>query len=100
MFYQGTTDNMVLMICLNPVTDCDDSVKRRLFSTDADLHSELSKQSFKDILLTNATMEDGEDKVVKYFKVKKQWEKLLDHGFKRYYELLFLVKSSSSVDHV
>ncbi len=68
---------MVSMICLNPVTDCDDSVKTGLCSTDTDLLSELTKQSFKDILLTNATTEDGEDKVVTYFKVKKQYGKLL-----------------------
>ncbi len=44
-----------------------------------------------------------------YFKVKKQWDELLDQwceegkvviGFKRYYELLFLVQSASEVDHV
>jgi hypothetical protein len=81
MFYQETTDTMVSIICLNPVTDCDDSVKRGLFSTDTDLHSELTKQSFKDILLTDATTENGEDEVVKYFKVKKQWEKLLDQWY-------------------
>ncbi len=81
MFFQETTDNMVLMIRLNPVTDCDDSIKRGMFSTDTDWHSELTKQSFKDILLTNATMENGEDEVVKYLKVKKQWEKLLDQSY-------------------
>ena len=77
MFYQETTDNMVLMIRLNPVTDCDNSVKRGLFSTDTDLHSELTKQSFKDILLTDATMDEGEDDAAKYFKVQKQWNELL-----------------------
>jgi hypothetical protein len=77
MFYQETTDNMVLMICLNPVTDCEDSVKRGLFSTDTDLLSQLKNQTFKEILLTNATTDDGEDAVVKYFRVQKQWEKLL-----------------------
>ena len=61
MFYQETTDNMVLIIRLNPVTDCDDSVKRVLFSTDTDLHSELSKKSFKDILLTDAITKDREE---------------------------------------
>jgi hypothetical protein len=47
--------------------------------------------------------------VATYFKVKKQWDELLDQwneegkvliGFKRYYELLFLVKSASEVDHI
>ncbi len=44
-----------------------------------------------------------------YFKVQKQWDELLFQwkeeekviiGFKRYYELLFLVKSESQVDHI
>ncbi len=44
-----------------------------------------------------------------YFKVKKQWDGLLDQwneegkvviGFKRYYKLLFLVKSACEVDHI
>ncbi len=44
-----------------------------------------------------------------YFKVKKQWDELLDQwneegkvviGFKRYYKLLLLVKSASEVDHI
>jgi hypothetical protein len=47
--------------------------------------------------------------VVKYFGVQKQWDQLLDQwykknkevrGYKQYYELLFLFKSSSTVDHV
>jgi hypothetical protein len=74
MFYHDTTDNMALMICLNPVTDHDDSVKRGLFATDTDLLSKLKNQTFKEILLTDATTEDGEDEVVKYFGVQKQWE--------------------------
>jgi hypothetical protein len=46
--------------------------------------------------------------VATYFKVEKQWDELLDqwnkegkvaNGFKRYYKLLFLVKSASEVDH-
>ncbi len=44
-----------------------------------------------------------------YFKVKKQWNELLDQwneegkvviSFKWYYELFFLVKSASEVDHI
>jgi hypothetical protein len=109
MFYQDTTDNMVLMICFNPVTNHDDSVKRGLFATDTDLLSKLKDKTFKEILLTDATTEDGEVAVVKYFGVQKQWDQLLVQwykenkevrGYKQHYELLFLVKSSSTVDHV
>jgi hypothetical protein len=79
MFYQDTTDNMISMICLNPVTDRDDSIKSGLFSTDTDLLCKLKNLTFKEKLLTNATTEDGEDAVVKYFRVQEQWEKLLEH---------------------
>ncbi len=72
---------MVSMICLNPVTDCDDSVKRGLFATDTNLLCKLKNQTFKEILLTDATSEDGKDAVVKYFGVQKQWEKLLEQWY-------------------
>ncbi len=54
-------------------------------------------------------MEDGEDEVATYFKVKKQWNELLDQwneegkviiGFKQYYKLFFHVKSASELDHI
>jgi hypothetical protein len=65
MFYQDTIDNVVLMICLKPVTNHDDSVKRELLATDTDLLSKLKDKTFKEILLMDATMEDGKVAVVK-----------------------------------
>ncbi len=98
------------MICLNPVTIIDNSVKRGLFATDTNVLSKLQDKTFKEILLTDATTEEGEDAVVAHFKVTKEWEKLNRNyrqkqgkdliGYKRYYKLLFLVKSSSMLDHV
>jgi hypothetical protein len=78
LFYQDTTDNMVLMICLNPVTEIDDSVKRGLFTSDTDVLSKLKCKTFKEILMTDATTEDGETEVAKYFGVQKQWDELTD----------------------
>ncbi len=109
MFYQEITDDRVSMICLNPVTTGKHCVERGLFLTGNDLNKELTHQIFKTILLTNATRDEGEDDVAKYFKVQKLWNELLFQwkeegkviiGFERYYELLFLVKSTSQVDHV
>ncbi len=97
------------MICLNPVTTGKDCVNRGLFLTDNDSYNQLTHQNFKKILLTNATMDDGEYNVATYFKVQKQWDELLFQwkeevkviiGFKRYYELLFLVKTTSQVDRL
>jgi hypothetical protein len=70
MFYQQNIDHKVIMICLNPVQDDKDCVERRLFSVNNDLYSMLTQQKFRNILLTNATREDREDEVAKYFKVK------------------------------
>jgi hypothetical protein len=110
MFYQYTTDNMVLMIRLNPVTEIDNSVKRGLFPIDTNVLSKLKDITFKELLLVDATTEEGEDAVVAHFKVTEEWVKLNRNyrqkqgkdliGYKQYYELLFLVKSSSTVDHV
>jgi hypothetical protein len=81
-----------------------------LFATDTNKLSKLQDKTFKEILLTDAKMEEGEDAVVAHFKVTKEWEKLNRNyrqkqgkdliGYKQYYKLLFLVKSSSTVDHV
>ena len=57
----------------------------------------------------DATTVDGQNEVAKYFGVDKQWSQLNDEwygtqeeptGYKRYYELLFLVKSESPKDHI
>jgi hypothetical protein len=109
MFYQETTDNRVSIIRLNPVTTGKDCVDRGVFLTDNDLYNQLTHQNFKKMLLTNASMDDGEYDVATYFKVQKQWNELLFQwkeeekviiGFKRYYKLLFLVKSTRQVDHI
>jgi hypothetical protein len=109
MFYQERTDVRVSMIHLNPVTTGKHCVERGLFLTDNDLYKKLTHQNFKTISLTYATTDEGEDDVAKYFKVQKQWNELLFQWkeerkvvicFERYYELLFLVKSISQVDHI
>jgi hypothetical protein len=97
------------MIQLNPVIDNDDSVKRGLFANDTDVLSKLKCVTFKKILKTDATTEDGQNEVARYFGVERQWRQLNEEwyekqeepkGYKRYYELLFLVKSESTKDHV
>jgi hypothetical protein len=78
VFYQQNSDHKVTMIRLNPVQDDKDHVERGLFSVDDDLYSMLKQQKFKEILLTNETMIDGEHDMAKYFKVEKKWDTLLD----------------------
>ncbi len=67
MFFQQNTDNKVTMIHLNPVQDDNNCVKRGLFLVDNDLYNKLTQNNLREILLTDATMEDGEDEVATYF---------------------------------
>ena len=100
---------MVSMIRLNPVTKIDDSIKRGLFSSDVDVLSKLKNKAFKELFTTDVSMEEGETEVAKHFGVQREWSALTNQwyenneevtGYKRYFELLFLVKSKSSVDNI
>jgi hypothetical protein len=103
------TENLISIIRLNPVTDVDDSVKRGLIPMRTDLEQLLGSENFKEILRTDATMEEGQIKVAEYFHVGNLWNSLLKEwadtnqnvtGFNQYYELLFLVKLKSHYDKV
>ncbi len=61
------TENLISMIRLNPVTEVDDSVKRGLVPMRTDLEQLLGSDNFKEILRTDATMEEGQIKVAEYF---------------------------------
>ena len=102
---------MIPLIRLNPVPECDDSVKRGLFPTTSNIDHLITSDDFKDILKTDATTEEGEQKVLQYFQVDNdRWENQLEKsqqqhntpltGFRRYYDLLYLVKSESTCDHI
>jgi hypothetical protein len=97
------------MIRLNPVTDVVDSVSRGLVAVITPLEQLLGSNEFKEILTTDATTEDRENKVAEYFKIENAWERLLEKwqqdnqnitGFKQYYEFLFFVESKSKHDRV
>jgi hypothetical protein len=66
------------MICLNPVTDVVDSVKRGLVAVITPLEQLLGSDKFKEIQTADATTEDGENKVAEYFKIENAWECLLE----------------------
>ena len=99
------------MIRLNPVTAGDESIKRGLFSNRKNTDELISSDEFKNFLQTDATTEKGEQNVLTYFKVEDgHWQNVLNEwqekhktpltGFRRYYELLYLVKSRSRYDHI
>jgi len=109
MTFQDKLEDLVTMIRLNPVREGEESVKRGLFPKLKDLHALVRSDNFKEILGSDAITEEGELKVVKYFKIENKWDCLMEEwehqkktvtGFKRYFELLFLVKSESRRDEV
>ena len=109
MTFQDTAQDPVTMIRLNPVRQGEEYVKRGLFPKVKDLDAFVRSKEFKEILDTDAITEEGEQKVVKYFNIENKWDNLLEEwedenktvsGFKRYFELLFLVKSESRCDKV
>ena len=104
-------ENLIPLIRLNPVRAGDESVKRGLFSIMTNTDELITSVEFKDILKTDATTEEGEQEVLMYFQVDNgRWKELLQEwqekhktpltGFRRYYELLYLVKSQSRYDHI
>ncbi len=61
--------NLISLIHVNPVTELDDSIKRGLVATITPLEQMIGSDDFKEILQTNATMEEGEYIVAEYFGV-------------------------------
>ena len=102
-------ENLISLIRLNPVTDVAESVKRGLIATRTRLDEKLNKDDLRELLTTDPTTMEGETQVAEYFNVQLEWENLTEKwekenrtviGFRRYYELLFLVKSKSRHDQV
>ena len=78
MTFQDTVEDPVTMICLNPVREGEESVKRGLFPKQKDLHVLVRSDDFKEILDMDAITEEGECKVVKYFNIENKWDCLLE----------------------
>ena len=72
MPFQDAVKDLVTMICLNPVKEGEEFVKRGLFPKLKDLHALVRSNEIKEILVTDAITEDGELKVVKYFNIKQK----------------------------
>ena len=66
------------MICLNPVKEGEETIKRGLFPKLKDLDALIRSNDFKEILGKDAITEEGERKVVKYFNIEQKWECLLE----------------------
>jgi hypothetical protein len=70
--------NLISMIRLNPVTDVDESVKRGLVAITTRLENMLKTEEFNELLTSDPTTDEGEMKVVDFFKITNKWESFLD----------------------
>ena len=78
-------ENLISLVRLNPVTAGDESVKRGLYSVSKNTAVLLTSDEFKDILLTDATTEEGELAVLNHFQVGDgHWQELLDEWQKKH----------------
>lgn len=95
-----------MMIRLNPTTDSDETVLRGVFPPSTSYYRDLlSTESFLALLATNVLKNDGMITVAKYYNVEDQWNAYLKEHEKdtqatKYYVLLSIVKSNSTIDRL
>ena len=103
------TNNIVELTPLNPNVSLgkDDFLQRAMFPVDDKLHTLVHSDEFKQLLLTDASTDDGQDFLATYYGID-DWANIkqrliIDKGVNlasRYYYLLFLVKVQSKKDNV
>ena len=103
------TNNIVELTPLNPNVSLgkDDFLQRAMFPVDNKIHTLLHSNEFKQLLLTDASTDDGQDFLATYYGID-DWANIkqrliIDKGVNlasRYYYLLFLVKVQSKKDNV
>jgi hypothetical protein len=81
----------------------DDSITNNYFPSNSDTNRHFSSTEFRDLLRTNAMTKDGLIAVAKYYGVYDEWNNATSgqsFSIKHYYELLLMVKKSSTKDHI
>jgi hypothetical protein len=81
----------------------DDTITKNYFSSNSDANGPLSSTEFMNLLRTNAMTKDGLIAVAKYYGVNDEWNNDTSgqpFSIKHYYELLLMVKKSSTTDHI
>lgn len=101
--------NSIVLKPLNPNVGLeDDTVKRKLFPTDEKFHELVCSDKFKELIQTDASTEEGQQRVAEYYDVKDAWEKSMASQKNNddmspsdtYYQLLKAVKCVSKRDNV
>ena len=99
------------LIPLNPNVSLGekDVLKRPLFRNDDIILKTVTSKEFIDLLLTDPTTPDGQDKIATYFDVTEEWAKVKQQGKENgkildcastYHYLLLTVKCQSNKDYI
>ncbi len=77
-------------------------IYRGLFPPNTNTLTQLiESHDFQQLIATDATTKDGQQKVAEYFHVSEKWAAMKEtNSFQAYYELLCLVKTKSPKDSI
>jgi hypothetical protein len=81
----------------------DDTITKNYFPSNSDKNKIYSSTTFKEFLTTNSMTEDGLMKIATFYDVKDQWSNATSgqsFTINHYYELLLMVKKSSTKDNI
>jgi hypothetical protein len=81
----------------------DDTITKNNFPSHSDTNGHFLSTEFIDLLRTNAMAKDGLIAVAKYYGIDDEWYNATSgqpFSIKHYYKLLFMVKKSSTKDHI
>jgi hypothetical protein len=100
---QTKTTNQMEMRTLHPEENIRKQIKYGFFNNSKDTFaSELKSKNFKQILKTDATTTEGQNRIAAYFQVTDEWDKIKEDSdcVQAYYDLLRIVKRHSNNDEI
>jgi hypothetical protein len=99
------TENELILQPMNPQqrSMTDDTITKNYFPSNSDKNKIYSSTKFKEFLTTNALTEDGLMEIATFYDVKDQWSNATSgqsFTINHYYELLSMIKKSSTKDNI
>jgi hypothetical protein len=90
----------IRMKILDPKDKEDDKVLMGFFPPNNSYYTDLQNECFKSFLMSDGTTKEGQKMIAEYYQVQDLWKDIAkpDCDFKRYLNLLLLVKTKSQVD--
>jgi hypothetical protein len=102
---EQVTENEIVLQPMNPQqrSMTDDTITKNYIPINSDKNEIYSSTKFKEFLTTNAMTEDGLMEIARFYDIKDQWSNATSgqsFTINHYYELLFMVRKSSTKDNI